>query len=138
NLQPRLLYNQTQVVRLTYDIPYQPPRSQGLSRANDAVVVFPAFSPGDAGLASIEVQLPDNFAVEVAGDHLDQSDSGGHTVLKADAIADPDMFTAIVVGTDNTKLATRKIHVDGRDVELKAWPNDAEWATQIAHQLGDI
>jgi hypothetical protein len=137
-LQPRLLYNQTQVVRLAYDIPYQPPRSDGLSRANDAVVVFPAFSPGDAGLASIEVRLPDNFAVEVAGDHLERSQHDGHTVLRATAIADPDMFTAIVVGTDDTKLVTRKINVDGREVDVRAWPNDAPWATSIAHQLADI
>jgi hypothetical protein len=137
-LAPRLLFNQTQKIVLRYDLPCQPPRSAGLSRSNDALVMFPAFSPGDPELTSIEVQLPANFNVEVTGDGMEQAQRDGRTVLTADAIDDPDSFTAIVVATDDDKLVSKHIQVDGRDVEVRAWPDDRDWANFVGDQLGGI
>ena len=138
DLAPKLLYRQTQKISLSYDLPYQPPRSDGLSRANDALVMFPAFSPGDAGLTSLEVRLPSNYTVEVVGDALDQQERDGQTVLTASAIANPDLFTATVVATDDDKLISRHIQVGDRDVEVRAWPDDTRWADFIGDELGDI
>ncbi|HEV7762476.1 MAG TPA: hypothetical protein VGO78_25885 [Acidimicrobiales bacterium] len=136
DLAPRLLFGQSQAITLTYDLPYQAPRSAGLSRANDALVTFPAFSAGDAGLTSIEVRLPSTFSVEVVGDPLDQQQRDGQTVLTAGPIQNPDTFTAIVVATDDDRLVSKDIQVEGRDVEVRAWPDDADWATFVADQLG--
>jgi hypothetical protein len=137
-LSPQLHYNQTQTIELSYDVPYQPARSPGLSRANDALVMFPAFSPGDPGITSIEVQLPPSFSVEVVGDALERQERDGQTVLTASAIENPDLFTAIVVATDDAELLTEHIEVAGRDVQVRAWPGDEQWADFVGEQLGDI
>jgi hypothetical protein len=138
DLKPRLLYGDSQTIHLRYDVPYQPPRADGLSRANDALVMFPAFSPGDPGLTGIEVRLPASYTVEVVGDALDEHESGGETVLTASGIENPDLFTAIVVATDDEKLLSTEIEVEGRDVEVRAWPDDQEWSDFVGQQLGDI
>jgi hypothetical protein len=137
-LDPWLLYGQTRTIVLTYDLPYQAPRSPGLSRANDAVVMFPTFTPGDPGQGSLEVQLPSHFAVEVVGDPLDQQELDGRTVLTSGPIENPGLFTATVVATDDEQLISKPIEVEGRQVEVRAWPDDTDWATFIAEKLGAI
>jgi len=137
-LDPWLLYGQTRTFVLTYDLPYQAPRSEGLSRANDAVVMFPTFTPGDPGQGSLEVQLPSHFAVEVVGDPLDQQELDGRTVLTSGPIENPGLFTATVVATDDEQLISQSIEVEGRQVDVRAWPDDTDWATFIAEKLGAI
>jgi len=137
DLTPNLFYGQSQTIKLTYDLPNQPPRAAGVSRANDAFVAFPAFTFGDPGLTSIEVRVPERFAVEVVGATLDETTREGHTILTAENIEEPDGFTAFVVGTDDDKLVSKQADVDGAEVEVRAWPDDAEWADFAAEQVAD-
>jgi hypothetical protein len=137
-LQPHLLFNETQKITLSYDLPYREPRSTGLIRANDALVTFPAFAPGDAGMTTIEVRLPASFAVEVAGDTLDQQEQGDEIVLTSGPIDQPELFTATVVATDDDQLVSRSVQVDDRTVDVRAWPDDTEWGDFIAERLGAI
>lgn len=138
DLDPRLNFNESQAIRLSYDLPYQAPRSPGLSRANDALVMFPAFSPGDSGITDIEVRIPAGFAIEVVGSPLEQQEADGQVVLSHAAIEDPDDFTAIVVATDNDRLTSQTVDVDGRPVEVRAWPGDSQWSDFVSGQLGAV
>jgi hypothetical protein len=137
DLEPNLFYGQTQTITLTYDLPNQPPRAPAVSRANDAFVTFPAFSFGDPGLGRLEVRVPERYEVEVVGAELTEATREGHTVLTAENIETPDMFLAMIVGTDDEKLVAKQADVDDARVEVRAWPNDAEWADFAAAQVAD-
>jgi hypothetical protein len=136
-LDPNLFYGQTQSLQLTYNLPNQPPRAPGVSRANDAFVAFPAFTFGDAGLGSVEIRLPERYAVEVVGAELDETTADGQTVLTAENLESPDSFIAFVVGSDEEKLVIEQADVEGAEVEVRAWPDDPEWAEFAATQVGD-
>ena len=137
DLEPNLFYGQSQAVKLTYDLPNQRPRAAGVSRANDAFVAFPAFTFGDSGLSSVEVRLPKRYEVEVVGTELEEVTQGDQKILSAQNIDDPDNFMAFVVGTDEAKLVRKPADTDGAEVEVRAWPDDAEWADFAAKQIAD-
>lgn len=136
-LNPNLFYGQTQSLQLTYNLPNQPPRAPGLSRANDAFVTFPAFTFGDPGLGNIEIRLPERYEVEVVRGELDQTTAEGQTILTAENLENPDAFLAFVVGSDEEKLVIEPADVEGAEVEVRAWPDDPEWAEFAAAQIGD-
>ena len=50
-----LLRRTRQTIRLTYDLPSLPPRSDGLTRINDAFATFTAFVLGDPGITSVQI-----------------------------------------------------------------------------------
>ena len=136
-LEPNLFYGQTQSLTLTYNLPNQPPRSPGLTRANDAFVTFPAFTFGDPGMGSIEVRLPERFDVEVVRGELERSTADGQTVLSAENLDNPDAFLAFVVATDEEKLVIEPVDVEGAEVEVRAWPDDPAWADFAATNIAD-
>jgi hypothetical protein len=134
-LRPNVLAGQSLTFRLDYEIPFQPPRAKAWSRGNDAVVAFPAFSPGDPGLASMEVRVPKDYEVEVGGSELDRTEAEGQIVLTAAAIDDPETFTAMIVATRENKLVLEATTVDNLLIELEAWPDDTAWIDYIGEQL---
>jgi hypothetical protein len=135
DLRPNLFSGQSQTFELTYELPNQPPRSDGLSRVNDAFVSLPAFASGDPGLTSLEVRVPDRYDVEVVGPALARRSEGDEIVLTADAIDDPALFTTTVVATDDDRLRRRTDELGGADVEVLSWPDDPEWADFVAQHL---
>jgi hypothetical protein len=137
DLQPDLFHPSSQTVRLTYDLPPQPPRSEAFTRLNDAYATFPMLAIGDPGLASVEVVVPDEFEVELVGDAMRESARGGHQVFTATAIDDPDVWSVQVSARDDDKLIERVVDVGDREVNVLGWPDDPEWADFAATQVED-
>lgn len=135
DLEPNLFYGQTQMTKVTYDLPNQKPRAKGISRANAAFVTFPAFTFGDPGQTSVTVRVPSNYDVEVVGDELKDSTSGNVKVFTAENIEEPDVFMAVIVGTDDSKLTSKPADADGAKAKVRAWPDDAAWATFAVKQF---
>jgi hypothetical protein len=136
DLQPNLFAGDTITFRLDYDLPFQGPRSPGWSRGNDAVVTFPAFTPGDPGLARLEVRLPQGYEVELGGEQMEESEADGQIVLQVDAIPEPWMHTSVIVATRDDHLLSREAEVAGLTLQMRSWPDDAAWIDYVGDQLG--
>lgn len=136
DLRPNLFAGDTITFRLDYDLPFQGPRSPGWSRGNDAVVTFPAFTPGDPGLARLEVRLPTGYEVEMGGEQMEESEADGQIVLQVDAIPEPWMYTSVIVATRDDQLLSREAQVAGLTLRMRSWPDDAAWIDYVGDQLG--
>ncbi|MGH9187812.1 MAG: hypothetical protein ACRD0U_18700, partial [Acidimicrobiales bacterium] len=139
DLSPDLYYQDTQTLRLTYDLPNQAPRSSSITRINAGFAAMVAIAIGDPTLASVQYIVPAGFDITVEGtaDTLRREDREGEIVYSATSIADPDAWNAIVVAHDEDGLLRRRLSVSGSDVEVLAWPEDAEWATFVETQVRD-
>ncbi|HEY3143002.1 MAG TPA: hypothetical protein VGJ86_17820, partial [Acidimicrobiales bacterium] len=136
NLKPTLFYGDSLSFTLTYDLPSQPPRSPSGVRVTDAFVGLPVFVPGDPGMASVEIRLPDTYDVDVGGQDVRRDAQPGEIVLTNDAIEDPSRFSVLVVGSNEDSLASREVDVADTQVEIRAWPDDPEWAEFAARYVG--
>ena len=138
DIAPNLFYPSSMHLTITYDIPALAPRSEGFTRINRAFATFPTFVVGDPGITSIEVLIPEDFAVEVVGDDLVKTErDDGLVSYSADAIADPDTWQAMFVARDDDELVLREVDLGEFDVLVQGWPNDPEWADFVAEQVGD-
>lgn len=126
-----LLYGQTQEIRVSYELPDLPPRSEGWTRANPAFASFAAFPVGDPGLADIEVIVPAGYEVEATGSEMTREVVDGETVFRAADVDDPDRWLAALVARNDTLLEESRVTVDDHEVVLRAWPGDAEWAATV-------
>lgn len=137
DLEPDLFYPDTQVVRLSYDLPPQPARSAGVVRLNEAFATFPTFAIGDPGKTTVKVVVPERYDVELIGDDLVRSEVDGQQVFLATGIGDPDAFFANVVARDDGELMARHVELGKEDVRVLGWPDDAEWVDFVADQVRD-
>ncbi len=137
DLRPDLFHPGSQTLRLTYDLPPQPPRSEAFTRLNAAYATFPMLAIGDPGLASVEVVVPDAFEVELVGDDMRESERDGRQVFTANAIDDPDVWSVQVSARDDDKLIERVVDVGDREVNVLGWPDDPAWADFAATQVED-
>ncbi|GEL45430.1 hypothetical protein CHO01_05460 [Cellulomonas hominis] len=126
SLRPVLTYGDTRTLRVTYDLPAQPPRVATYAQVNPAFATFPVILDGDPGLASARVVVPDGPEVEVVGDAMAPTSAGGSTTWSADAVADPVAWQAQVVVRDDDALVPADVAY-GDGVRVLGWPDDAEW-----------
>lgn len=127
DLQPNVFYGQSQSVRLTYDLPQVPPRTDSFLRVNEAFVSFPVFLNGDPGRTSVEVRIPSSFTPEVVGDEMERDDEDGMTVLRAEP-ADPSIWFASIFARNDEALVSETVDVGDHDVIIRAWPDDPAWS----------
>ena len=128
DLAPDLQYGQTHTVRLTYDLPGQPPRSGAVAQVNQAFATFPVFSSADPGLGSVTVVLPGApVTTEVVGSALTRSTSDGSVVYTATGIADPAEWFATIIARDDAALVERTVDYGPDGVRIQGWPGDTEW-----------
>ena len=137
DLVPDLYYQDTQRLRVTYDLPNQAPRSERLTRVNAGFAAVVPLPFGDPGLSKVEVSVPGRFEVVVEGTTHDLVTKEGddRTVLEASAIEAPDSWDAVVVARDLERLREQKVETSGLDIEILAWPEDREWSAFVAEQL---
>lgn len=127
DLDPHLYYGRTQVLRITYDLPPQPPRTDTYSQVNRAFATFPVYSGADPGLGSVTVVVPAGLAVDVVGDELTRSSSGTNAAYSASAIADPGTWWTSVIIRDDNALVTQNVELGDAGIRLLGWPGDGEW-----------
>lgn len=131
----QLRYGQTQDLTVTYDLPDQPPRSEEWTRANMAYASFPVFAVGDAGLADVEVIIPNSYEPFVSNEDLSESEEGESLIFRASEIQSPEDWWAAFAAQNNKHLKQREVDVGSTTVELRHWPNDDEWADFMEEQL---
>lgn len=137
DLVPNLFHPNSQTLTITYDLPRLPPRSEGLTRINEAFATFPVYGVGDPGLTTVEVRIPSHMEVELIGSEMTKSEADGVVVYRAEVIAAPDDFFVDVVARDDERLVRRDIEVAGAEVVVLGWPDDPEWADFVAGTLSD-
>ncbi|MGK2950509.1 MAG: hypothetical protein ACSLFP_18195 [Acidimicrobiales bacterium] len=137
DLVPNLFHPNSQTLTITYDLPRLPPRSEGLTRLNEAFATFPVYGVGDPGLTTVEVRIPDHMEVELIGSEMAKSEADGTIVYRAEAIAAPEDFFVDVVARDDERLVRRAVDVADTEVVVLGWPDDPEWADFVASTVGD-
>lgn len=134
SLSPGLVYGQTQAIRLSYALPDLPPRSDGVTRANDAFASFLVVTAGSPGLTSVEVHIPQDYAVFTNREFMIDVTDGAY-VLSASGIEDPAEWSAAFVARNDDLLDERRFSVADHDVVLRYWPGDEEWADFVEHHV---
>lgn len=127
DLAPDLFFGGTQSVRLTYDLPAQPPRSGTSAQVNQAFATFPVLTAADPGLGTVTVVVPDGLDVEVVGSTMDVSSAPGQVIHSVTGVADPGTFGASVIARDDEALVEQLAFYGDHGVMVRAWPGDAEW-----------
>jgi hypothetical protein len=135
SLSPRLEYRDVARVQLTYDLVSQAPRSDATTRVNEAFATFVVFPVADPNLTSVRILIPDEFDVEYVGSPLREKQQGDMQLFESGAIADPLEWGAVVSARDDKKLAADRGDINGHDVEIRAWPDDAKWGRFVRRQL---
>lgn len=135
DLSPDLYFPQTQALRVSYDLPDQPPRSESVTRANQAFATLLALGVGDPGLTSVEVFLPGSYEVETLGDAVIREDRGGEIRYHAEAIEAPERWSLVVSARNDDLLAREALSVSGHDIVVRAWPGDQEWADFVGRHV---
>jgi hypothetical protein len=131
---PVLRFRQTRSYTLTFTLPGLAPRSEGLTRINDAVAAFLAVAHGDPGLASVEVVLPSTLDTDVVGADVEARVDGDVRVYTAAGIADPDTWAASVLARDEEALVDNRIEAAGHAIDVRAWPGDTAWSEFVTQQ----
>ena len=131
-----LFFKQSVKVRITFDLPGGAPRSNSDIRVGTAFATFVAWAFGDTG--SVRIVVPAGFEAETTGADLKRATSGGATVLSATGISDVGAWYAVVNADREAGLTSDRIDLPGGEhFVIRAWPEDAEWRTQVSALLTD-
>lgn len=126
-----LHYQDTLRMTVRFDLPGSPPRSESLVRLNPAYGAFTARAWGDPGLAGVEIAIDTAFEVTTFGVDLIPTTGSDAVVYRATDIADPSSWFVHVSARRDDALAETRADVEGLAVAIFAWPDDAEWASQV-------
>ncbi|MGH9116819.1 MAG: hypothetical protein ACRD0A_02750 [Acidimicrobiales bacterium] len=135
DLVPDLRFGQTRSLTVAFTLPGLPPRSEGLTRVNDAVATFAVVAHGDPGLASVDVILPTSYRNDLVGAEMTSRTVGEQIVYSATEIADPGAWGVSVASRNEAALVDTRVDVAGRAFDVRAWPGDAAWSDFVARQL---
>ena len=117
-------------LQVTYDHLGAPPRDPVPWRVNEAYAGFVAFGIGDEGMVTLRISQPfgyefDEFT-DLTGFEVSEPD-GFATVVHTRTGVNED--TRITVGLSNDdRLITTPLDVEGVDIDLRSWPDDPDWA----------
>ena len=135
---PSLFSGQRRTIVLRYDIVGDPPRTEGVSRANPAYVSFVALAVGDDTLATVRVNVPNGFEVETVGSRINESArAGGGTTLTASGFPTSDGWGVVVSARNDGALQSIDADAGSRDVVVRAWPNDVEWQQFVVRGVAE-
>jgi hypothetical protein len=125
-----LFSGQSAELQVTYDHFGAPPRDPVPWRVNEAYAGFVAVGLGDDGLVTIRVSQPFGYefddSTDLAGFEATAPDAFGTIVHTRSGLDADDRIT---VGLANdSRLVPRVLDVADADIQLRAWPDDPEWA----------
>jgi hypothetical protein len=135
NLRNFLYYQQSTGLTLSFDMVAGKPRSDSWVRVSRAFATFGVWAWGDAGRSTVEVQLPDDYEIQVDGDPMDRDDDGPRQTLTAEPDK-PRTFYAIVSADNLDAYSTNRISLEGGiEVVVRAWPDDDKWSDTVSATL---
>lgn len=132
-----IFYGQQARIELEYRLFGGGARDSALVRANDAYLAFPVWLCCDDGQASVRVEIPAEFDVDVEGsnDDLVRSSEPGIDVFVAENVAEVDEFFAVFFARNDAGLDHTQVMIDGREVTISSWPDDPEWRDFVAEHV---
>ncbi len=125
-----LFFGQTRKITVSYVIPDGPARSEeAWARVNPAFIAVIPIPHGDPGLSTVRVELPVDFSVDVLGDDMVKTWSGGTQNLEAKNIEDPFEWGVAVLADNIEGHSQSSFDVPGVDGALSVswWPGDNVW-----------
>ena len=78
---------------------------------------------------------PKSFEVDVVGESMSKQIDQTNIIYSATAIKDPDRWAVAVSARDDSQLAKRHLKVDGREVSIRAMPDDQVWGTFVESRV---
>lgn len=139
----QLFEGQSVELRVDYALPDGGPRSPSDVRVGEAFIAFYVYAYGEER-ADVRVELPAGFAITAAeGERLLRSRESdgepGLLILEARDVGDANDWWAWIAADRRDSMRTERLEVavgDGsRDIDLHAWPEDAEWLVTVRDRL---
>jgi hypothetical protein len=126
----QLFSGQSTTLRVTYDHFGAPPRDPVPWRVNEAYAGFVAFGFGDDGAVTVRVSQPFGYeldeSTDLTGFEASAPDAFGTVVYTRTGLDDG---ASVTVGlADDGRLVSRTLDAADADIELRAWPDDPDWA----------
>ena len=119
-------------LEVTFVLPDDPTGS-GIN-VNPAYVWFPTRVWGGAG-SSMEIRVPNDFAIKVDGAVLETDQQPGWTVMRAPTVSDPRAWDVTVSGRRDVALDTTIAGKDGFTYVLRSWPGADDWKELVGGVL---
>lgn len=131
-----LFYRSTANVDISFTLASGGPRSASPARVNAAYVGFEIWATPTVDTASIEVSIPPGFVSdrEVRDGSMTTREDGTSVLVIDDITANEFYFDYVALRNDDN-LTVRSVEVDGIEIEIQHWPNDAAWADFIEERI---
>jgi hypothetical protein len=125
-----LFSGESATVQVTYDHFGAPPRDPVPWRVNEAYAGFVAVGFGDDGSVTVRVSQPFGYefdeSTDLTGFEASAPDEFGTVVYTRSGLDDG---ASVAVGlADDGRLTSRALEVADADIQLRAWPDDPDWA----------
>jgi hypothetical protein len=125
-----LFSDESATLQVTYDHLGAPPRDPVPWRVNEAYAGFVAFGLGDEGQVTLRISQPSGYEFDEFTD-LSEFDVGEPdqfgTVVHTRSGLNEDVRITVGMSNDD-RLLSRPLDIEGVDLELRSWPDDPEWA----------
>ncbi len=136
---PRLMFKQTQQVKVAYDVPAGGARSDLPTRLSDAYARF-CWHGAYTDSGSVTAVLPAGLETVTVPGTVKTSVRDGNTILEATGGALPGDFYACTDVFDTQRLVRSDLAGPaGQVVTIESWPDDPDWqaamATVVSEQL---
>lgn len=123
-----IFYQQSTTVNVDFRLVDNGPRRTSPVRVNDAYAGFEVYAIDLSGTANVRVELPARFRVDDQfGSQMTETVADGVRVLEAEDVDTYD-FWSYLSASDLDRAVSEDLTVEGIDITLRSWPDDAEWA----------
>lgn len=129
DLSPNLVHGSPQDLTISYELPAQPPRSEAITRVNDAYAAWFVAAAGDPGSAELRIEVPRDFELGIAATPTNLHTRRGtdHLVISNRGAADPDgLYFALSVVREDA-MVDEELSFGDATVTVRSWPQDDEW-----------
>lgn len=129
----QLLYGQTRTITVTYIVKGAPPRSKTTGRVGPGYVAIDAYSPGDAGKATIDIESPRWMTLDLGETYTEVTH--GDTRIATISGGGSGGLAAGLSMRDISQATTRKVAVDKATFTVQAFPGDKVWEKFVSDRL---
>ncbi|HET9615521.1 MAG TPA: hypothetical protein VFP22_11975 [Candidatus Limnocylindrales bacterium] len=129
-----VFFNQTALVRVTFQLPGGKPRSSSEVRVGPAFATFVAWAFGDSG--SVRIVVPSDFDTASTGSDVTRQLTADATVLTATGITEVTDWYVVVIADRPVGLTNVEVKLpEGEQLLIRAWPDDPVWLDRVTSLL---
>lgn len=128
-------YGQSKTLELTYRLRQAQFRSDDSARVGKGFASFPVLLDGDPGQLTVEIVAPSSMTFSASETTFTESADGGTTTRTSTTPTEGDFFGASVALSEPDVGEHRKVEVNGRTVDVIAFPGDTTWADFVTTNL---